>query len=174
MQAFGSISKKIVELTKGVGPRAKNWMQRLQLKKWSQWVSGNAPMPDKPQRMALASTAVVALVVVVLLVVGAGTVLKNPSPHHAPSTAQSSTGNSGSADPPDLSQFESSPSGNSGASDSSSGGSASSSSKGTHTHAKPKGPHARPDARKPKVTTARVTVTKPSRTTARTRTPRHS
>ena len=83
MQALRSISKKIVGFTEGIGPSVKNWKQRLQLKKWSQWVSGNSPMPDKPQRVALASTAAVALVVVVLLVVGAGTVLHSPS-HHAP------------------------------------------------------------------------------------------
>ena len=111
MQVLSTIAKKIVVFTEGIGPAVKNWVQRLQLKRWSEWVGGKSPMPGKSQRVALASTAAAALVVVVLLVVGASMVLQSPS-HHAPKAAQSSTGSgssdSDSSDGPDVSDFQSS------------------------------------------------------------------
>jgi hypothetical protein len=185
MQALSSIGKKIVVFTEGIGPSVKNWGQRLQLKKWWQWVGGKSPMPDKRQRVALASTATAALVVVVVLVVGASMVLKSPS-HPAPKTAQNSTANGSydaDSDPnaPDLSDFENSDpsSGSSGSS-----GAAATSSKGTHSHAKAKASHSHPGARKSRVSTTakvkttrppRTTTTRPSRSGGRTRTtPRHS
>jgi hypothetical protein len=170
MQALSSIADKIVVFTDGIGSSVKNWGQRLQLKKWTQWVAGKSPMPDKPQRVALASTAAAALVVVVVLVVGASMVFQSPT-HHVPSTAQSSgSGSSDSSNSPDLSQFEGN-SGNSGAS--SSGKSADTSSKGTH-HAKPKGAHKHEGSRKTKVTTVRVKTTRSPRSNGRRGTPRHS